>query len=63
MSRALSRLASAGITILVVGIIIGVVFDWNVVAAWNWFWGSVTWLFNAFVEFFMNSEIFRGIFT
>lgn len=63
MTRALNRLASAGVTLLVLGIIIGVVFDWDVVAAWNWLWGAVTWLFNAFVNFFMESEIFRGIFT
>lgn len=63
MTRTLNRLASAGITLLVVGIIIGVVFDWDVVAAWNWAWGAVTWLFDKFVDFFMNSEIFRGIFT
>lgn len=63
MTRALKGLASAGMTLLVLLAALGFFFDWNVVAAWNWFFGAISWLFNWFVDFFMNSEIFRGIFS
>lgn len=62
MTRSLKYLASAGMTLLFILAILGFFFDWNIVAAWQWFWGLVSMLFNYLVEFFTTSEIFRGIF-
>ena len=63
MTRALKGLASAGMTLLFIIAVLGFFFDWNIVAAWNWFWGSISWLFLWLVDFFTNNRFFRGIFS
>lgn len=63
MTRTLRGLASGAITLLVLAAALGFFFDWDIIAAWNWFFGVISWLFNWFVDLFTNSEIFRGIFS
>lgn len=62
MGRALKSIASGLVTILVIALIIAFFFDWNLLAAWQWFWGMIVTVFDFFVDLFTNSEIFRGIF-
>lgn len=63
MTRTIKYIASTGMTLLIILAVLGFFFDWNILAAWQWFWGAIKWLFFSIVNFLVDSDIFRGIFS
>ena len=57
----MKALISAGITLIIFGLIIGIFFNWNLVAAFNWVWSLVVSVFNFFVGLFTGDPVFRWI--